>query len=458
MTFEKFFSPSSVAIIGASHTKGKIGYAIAENFVRESFKGRVYAVNPDTTPILGLPTYKSVLNIPDKIDLGIIVVPAVFVAKVLKECVKKKIPLVIIISGGFSEIGEKGKKLEEGLKKVLKKSKTRVIGPNCVGVYDSATKVDTLFLPIDRLKRPKQGNIAFVSQSGAVGSTILDWLAVEGVGISKFVSYGNAIDVNEAQLVNFLAHDENTKVIAVYLEGIKSDGKQFMKIAKQVSKKKPIVVLKAGKTAKGEQAVASHTGSLAGSERIFAAVFKQTGLVEAQNWEELVDFAKAFSMQPLPKGGKLAIVTDGGGFGVLAADETERMNLELPEPSASMVKNLKNKLPTYVILHNPFDITGDATTERYQLVLEEILKKEFDGVIVIALMQVPTLDNKIINTIVSMKKFGKPILCCMIGSEFTERVEKMLENNEIPVYQTPERAVRAFASLNYYAKKKKEIM
>jgi len=458
MTFEKFFSPSSVAIIGASHTKGKIGYAIAENFVRESFKGRVYAVNPDTTPILGLPTYKSVLNIPDKIDLGIIVVPAVFVAKVLKECVKKKIPLVIIISGGFSEIGEKGKKLEEGLKKVLKKSKTRVIGPNCVGVYDSATKVDTLFLPIDRLKRPKQGNIAFVSQSGAVGSTILDWLAVEGVGISKFVSYGNAIDVNEAQLVNFLAHDENTKVIAVYLEGIKSDGKQFMKIAKQVSKKKPIVVLKAGKTAKGEQAVASHTGSLAGSERIFAAVFKQTGLVEAQNWEELVDFAKAFSMQPLPKGGKLAIVTDGGGFGVLAADETERMNLELPEPSASMVKNLKNKLPTYVSLHNPFDITGDATTERYQLVLEEILKKEFDGVIVIALMQVPTLDNKIINTIVSMKKFGKPILCCMIGSEFTERVEKMLENNEIPVYQTPERAVRAFASLNYYAKKKKEIM
>jgi acetyl coenzyme A synthetase (ADP forming)-like protein len=458
MTFEKFFSPSSVAIIGASHTKGKIGYAIAENFVRESFKGRVYAVNPDTTPILGLPTYKSVLDIPDEIDLGVIVVPAILVAKVLKECVKKKIPSVIIISGGFSEMGDRGKKLEEQLKKIFEKSKTKVIGPNCVGVYDSTTKVDTLFLAIDRLKRPKQGNIAFISQSGAVGSTILDWLSVEGVGISKFVSYGNAIDVNETQLLSFLGQDETTKVIAVYLEGIKSDGKEFMKIAKQVAKKKPIVVLKAGKTAKGGQAVASHTGSLAGSERIFAAVFKQTGIVEAQNWEELVDFAKAFSMQPLPKGERLAIVTDGGGFGVLATDEAERQNIKLPEPGSLMIKSLKSKLPSYVSLHNPLDITGDATTERYQIVLEEILKKEFDGVIVIALMQVPTLDNKIIDTLISMKKFGKPILCCMIGSEFTERAEKTLENNEIPVYQTPERAVRTFSSLVYYAQKKKEMM
>jgi acetyl coenzyme A synthetase (ADP forming)-like protein len=458
MTFENFFSPSSVAIIGASHTKGKIGYSVAENFVRESYKGQVYAVNPDTTPILGLPTYKSVLDIPDKIDLGIIVVPAVIVSKVLKECVKKKIPSLIIISGGFSETGENGKKLEEELKKILKNSKTRVIGPNCVGIYDSTTKVDTLFLSIDRLKRPKEGNIAFISQSGAVGSTILDWLAVEGVGISKFISYGNAVDVNEAQLLDFLAKDEKTKVIAVYLEGIKSDGKEFMKIAKEVSKKKPIVVLKAGKTAKGGQAVASHTGSLAGSERIFAAVFKQTGIIEAQNWEELIDFAKAFSMQPLPKGDKLAIITDGGGFGVLATDEAERQNLELPEPGKALVKSLKTKLPPYVILHNPLDITGDATTERYRIVLEEILKKEFDGVIVIALMQVPTLDNKIIDTIVSMKKFGKPILCSMIGSEFTERAEKMLENNGIPVYQTPERAVRTFSSLVYYANKKKEIM
>ena len=458
MTLEKFFSPSSVVIIGASHTKGKIGYAIAENFVRESFKGSVYAVNPDTTPILGLPTYKSVLDIPDKIDLAVIVVPAVFVAKVLKDCVKKKIPSVVIISGGFSETGEKGRKLEEELKKIVENSKTKVIGPNCVGVYDSTTKVDTLFLAVDRLKRPKQGNIAFVSQSGAVGSSILDWFSVEGVGISKFISYGNAIDVNESQLLKFLAEDDGTRVIAVYLEGIKSDGKEFMKIAKEVAKKKPIVVLKAGKTAKGEKAVVSHTGSLAGSERIFAAVFKQTGIVEAQNWEELADFAKAFSMQPLPKGDRLAIVTDGGGFGVLAADEAERQNLELPEPSSSLIKNLKGKLPPYVSLHNPLDITGDATTERYRIVLEEILKKEFDGVIVIALMQVPTLDNKIIDTIISMKRFEKPVLCCMIGSEFTQRAEKMLENNGIPVYQTPERSVRTFSSLVYYAKKKKEMM
>lgn len=458
MAIEKFFSPSSIAIIGASHTKGKVGYAVAENFVRESFKGRVYAVNPDTTPIIGLPTYKSVLEIPDTIDLAVIVVPAVFVAKVLRECAKKKISSVIIISSGFSEIGKQGEKLEEELKNILKKTKMNVIGPNCVGVYDSSSKVDTLFLSLDRLKRPKQGSIAFVSQSGAVGSTILDWLAAEGVGISKFISYGNGIDVNETSLIEYLARDEKTKVIALYLEGIKANGKEFMKIARQVSKKKPIVVLKAGKTSKGSQAVASHTGSLAGSERIFAAVFKQTGMIEAQNWEELVDFSKAFAMQPLPKSDRLAIVTNGGGYGVLATDEAERLNLELPEPSNQLKKALQKKLPSYVSFHNPLDITGDATTERYQLVLEDILQKEFDGAVVITLMQVPTLDNKITDTIISMKKFGKPLLCCMTGSEFTERTEKILENNDIPVYQTPERAVRTFSSLVYYAKKKKEMM
>jgi acetyl coenzyme A synthetase (ADP forming)-like protein len=458
MAIEKFFSPSSVAIIGASHTKGKIGYAIAENFVRESFKGRVYAVNPDTTPIIGLPTYKNVLEIPDKIDLAVIVVPAVFVTKVLKECAKKKIPSIIIISSGFSEIGKQGEKLEQELKNILKKSKVNVIGPNCVGVYDSASKVDTLFLSLDRLKRPKQGSIAFVSQSGAVGSTILDWLAAEGVGISKFISYGNGVDVNETSLIEYLAKDKKTKVIALYLEGIKADGKEFMKVAKQVSKKKPIVVLKAGKTSKGSQAVASHTGSLAGSERIFAAVFKQTGIIEAQNWEELVDFSKALAMQPLPKSDRLAIVTNGGGYGVLATDEAERLNLELPEPSNRLKKSLQKKLPPYVSFHNPLDITGDATTERYQTALEEILQKEFDGAIVITLMQVPTLDSKITDMIISMKKFGKPLLCCMTGSEFTEKAEKNLENNGIPVYQTPERAVRTFSALVYYAKKKKELM
>ncbi len=457
MAIEKFFSPSSVAIIGASHTKGKVGYAVAENFVRESFKGRVYAVNPDTTPIVGLPTYKSVLEIPDTIDLAVVVVPAVFVAKVLKDCAKKKISSVIIISSGFSETGKQGEKLEQELKTILKKSKMNVIGPNCVGVYDSSTNVDTLFLSLDRLKRPKQGSIAFVSQSGAVGSTILDWLAAEGVGISKFISYGNGVDVNETSLIEYLAKDEKTKVIALYLEGIKSDGKEFMKVAKKVSKIKPIVVLKAGKTSKGSKAVASHTGSLAGSERIFAAVFKQTGIIEAQNWEELVDFSKAFAMQPLPKSDKLAIVTNGGGYGVLATDEAERLNLELPEPSDQLKKSLQKKLPAYVSFHNPLDITGDATTERYKIALEEILH-EFDGAVVITLMQVPTLDSRITDVIISMKKLGKPMLCCMTGSEFTERAEKILESNDIPVYQTPERAVRTFSALVYYAKKKKEFM
>lgn len=451
MTLEKFFNPSSVAVIGASHTPGKVGYIILENFVRGGFSGKIFPVNPDTTPILNLQVYESVKKIPEKIDLAVIAVSATIVPRVLRECTEKKIPAAIIISSGFAEIGKAGARLEEEVKKIIEKGKIRVLGPNVVGIFDSISKVDTIFLPPDRMLRPTSGELSFITQSGAVGSTIIDWLATENVGISKFVSYGNAVDVNESDLLEFLADDADTKVIAMYLEGIKSSGKKFIEALKKVTKKKPVLILKAGKTEKGTRAVVSHTGSLAGSAKIYSTVFKQFGAIEANDWEELFDFAKIFAMQPLPKGEKVLIITDGGGFGILATDEAEKKNLQLIDPSEKMSASLKKILPSFTTIHNPLDLTADADATMYNTVIEEAVK-HYDGLVVIALFQVPTVEEKLVDNIIEAKKFGKPIVCCSVGSDFSQRMIDKLEKNSIPVFPSPERAVRALSTLRKYVR------
>ncbi len=451
MTLDYFFNPKTVAIIGASHNPGKIGYAVLENFVKGGYQGKIFPINPDNTPIFDLPVYKSLREAPAKIELAVIAVPAKFVPKVLKECVEENVKAVIIISAGFSEIGEEGKKLEDQLRKIISKKNIRVLGPNVVGVYDSSSKLDTLFLSQERLQRPKEGNISFITQSGAVGSTVIDWLADEGVGISKFISYGNALDVNETDLLEYLSQDEKTKVIIAYIEGIRAQGKKFLETMKKIAHKKPIVVLKAGKTERGTKAVASHTGSLAGSAKIYSAVFKQAGIIEAMSWEELFDYSKALSMQPLPLGDNLLIITNGGGFGVLATDEAERLNLELKELSTKLKTDLGKVLPNYVSLANPMDLVGDSTSDRYRIAIEHAVK-EFDGLVVITLFQVPTLEENIVDVVIDAKKYGKPILCCATGGKFTQRLSERLELSGVPVYPTPERAVKAFAAISKYSK------
>jgi len=450
-----FFNPQSVAVIGASRTPSKFGHIILKNFVRGSFQGKIYPVNPNTDSILGIEVYPSVKKIPEKVDLAVIVTPAKTVPKILDECAEAGVRCVVIISAGFSEIGKQGQKLEEQCRKIIKNKKIRVVGPNCIGVYDTLSGVDTFFLPKARLGRPKKGEITFISQSGAVGSTILDWLSEEKIGISKFVSYGNAIDINETDLLEYFAEDEKTKVIAMYLEGIKSSGEEFIKIAKKTVKKKPLIVLKSGKTERGIAAVASHTGSLAGVAKIYSGAFKQSGIIEANNWEELFDFARALSTQPLPEGDNLAIVTDGGGFGVLATDEAERENIKLKEPSKGMRTILRKKMPAYVSLYNPIDLTGDATAERYAITISEAMK-EFDGIMAITLFQLPTIGKDLVEEIIELsKKYNKPILCCATGGDFTKRMIKKLEEGSIPVYPTPERAVRAFNAMVKYSSIKK---
>jgi acyl-CoA synthetase (NDP forming) len=367
--------------------------------------------------------------------------------------VKKRIEAIIIISAGFSEVGEEGKKLEIECKKIVKGTYTRILGPNCIGVFDPYTNVDTLFLSRERCGRPKQGKIAFISQSGAVGSTILDWLSEQNIGISKFVSYGNAMDVDDCDLLEYLGDDDKTDVITVYLEGIEASGQKFMRIAKKVTKKKPIIILKSGKTEKGAEAVYSHTGSLGGSAKIYSAAFKQTGIIEADSWEELFDFARAFSTQPLPRGNRIAIVTDGGGFGVLATDEAERQGLELPEPSDRLRKEMSKVMPPYASMHNPIDLTGDADADRYRVVIETCLRsKEYDGVIAITLFQVPTLEKEVVDHIIKLhREYKKPLLACAAGGKFTQELSEKLMEGGVPVYPTPERAVKAMKALVEYS-------
>ncbi len=447
MSLEKFFNPISIAVIGASRTPGKIGYTILEN-LKYSFKEKLYPINPNAGEILGLTSYSSVLDVEEPIDLGIIVVPVELVKDVILECKKKKIRSVIIISSGYSEIGEKERELE--LKNIINKSKMRVMGPNCTGVYKK--DLDMLFFPRKRLKRPPLGSISFITQSGAFGSILLDIMAHNGVGVSKFISIGNKIDVDEIDLINYLEKDLKTRCIAIYLESI-SDGNKFIKTARKVVKKKPIVVFKAGKTAKGSEAVASHTGALAGEAKIYSAAFKQAGIIEAESSEEIFDFSKVLANQPVLKDNKIAIVTDGGGFGIVATDAAVKCGLELPQFDDSSVKALKKSLPEYGIAKNPVDLTGDATVERYQKALDIVLNdKNVSGVVVIALMQIPTLTDDIVGVLRDAKAHGKPIAVCSAGSDYVIERNRKLEMYGIPVYPTPERAVKALKVLLEYGK------
>ena len=447
MSLNKFFNPSSIAVIGASRTPGKIGHTILEN-LKFSFKDKIFPINPNAGEILGLTTYSSVLDIEDPIDLAVIAVPAEMVKDVLLECKKKKIGAAVIISSGFSEIGKEERVLE--LKEILKNGKMRVIGPNCIGVYKK--DLDMVFFPRNRLKRPPNGSISFITQSGAFGSILMDIMAHNGVGVAKFISIGNKLDVNEIDLIAYLEKDLATRCIAIYMESV-SDGKEFIKTAQRVTKTKPIVAFKAGKTEKGNEAVASHTGSLAGSSKVYSAAFKQAGIIEANTSEEIFDFAKVLSNQPILKDNKIAIVTDGGGFGIVAADAAIKNGLELPELEEKTLKQLKKVLPDYGIAKNPVDLTGDANVERYQKALEAVLNdKNVSGVVVIALMQIPTLSDEIIHVLRNCKTIGKPITVCSAGGDYVLGINRKLEKFGIPVYPSPERAVKAMKILYEYGK------
>jgi acyl-CoA synthetase (NDP forming) len=368
--------------------------------------------------------------------------------------VSKNVRAAIVVSGGFREIGAKGEQLELEIRKKSKDSGLRIIGPNCIGVYDPLNHVDTLFLPRYRLRRPKQGPIAFVSQSGAFGSAVLDWAASQDIGISKFISIGNKIDVDEVDLLNYLADDPSTKCITLYVESI-GRGREFLKTASQVAKNKPLVVLKGGLTNDGASAALSHTGSLAGSAKVCEGAFEQAGAIQALTVDELFDYARALAYQPIPKAQKeIAIVTNGGGFGVISTDEASELGLRLAKFSPETTKTLQEKLPEYSTVRNPLDLVGDADVERYRTALNAISSDSNVGIIlVIVLLQTSFIESDVVDAITeSQVTYGKPTVVCTIGGDFTQILVKMLEENRIPSYTTPERAVNAINALIKYAK------
>ena len=446
---EKFFYPKSVAIIGASRDPRKFGHTILRNF-REDFKGPIYPINPKAEEILGLRCYPSVKEIYGKVDLAVVVVPAEAANGAVEECVEKGIPAVVVITAGYREIGGEGIAREKELENIIQKAKgkTRVIGPNVLGIYDPYGNVDTLFLPDYKLKRPAAGSIAFISQSGAFGSAIIDWAATEGIGISRFVSYGNAVDIDEIELLKYLADDEQTKAILCYIEGVKN-GRKFLETLKEATRKKPVIIFKAGKSETGAKAAMSHTGSLAGKYEIFRAAIKQGGAIEARTVEQMFDFARALAYQPKAKGPNVGIITNGGGFGVICADVCTQTCLQLASFSKETMEKLKPIMPAYSTTHNPLDLIGDADAKRYEAALNALMDdKNVDCIICVVLMQTTTLEPDVVEVISNAKeKSTKPILIVSAGGEYTQLLLKSLEKEGIPAYPTPERAAKAMAVL-----------
>ncbi|WP_297488650.1 acetate--CoA ligase family protein [Thermococcus sp.] len=450
------FYPRSVAVIGASHVPGKIGNAIMRSITLR-FGGKVYAVNVKGGEIevngRRFKVYRSIREVPDEVDVAVIAVPAKFVPNVIDECGEKGVKGAVVISAGFKEAGRVD--LEEELVRRAKKWGIKVVGPNCLGVTNLENGFDCNFNPPERQARPPFGKVAFMSQSGAFGAAILDWAAREKIGMSKFISLGNMADLDESDFMAYLGDDPKTGVITGYIEGVK-DGRKFFNTAKEVTLKKPVVILKSGRTEAGAKAAASHTGSLAGAYRIYQAVFEQAGVLEAKSMRQLFNYAKALAMQRPAKGDRVAIVTNGGGAGVMMSDGLLERGMKLAELSGETLEKFKQdieagKLPEHMSYRNPIDVIGDAPSSRYEVAMRYALEDEnVDVLVVIALFQSPALDEDIVEAIAKMKAYGKPIVFVAPGGDYPHKMARNIELKGIPVYETVEDGVDAVYALVKY--------
>jgi acetyl coenzyme A synthetase (ADP forming)-like protein len=443
--FEFFFSPQSVAVIGASRDEEKLGHGVLKNLLHYGYKGKVYPINPKADEVLGLRAYPSVLDVPGEIEMAVVVVPAPLVARVLEECGQKGVQGVVIITAGFREVGGQGLKEEKRLAEIASRYGMRIIGPNCLGLIDTLSALNATFSP----SMPRRGDIAIMSQSGALLVAILDWAVAQEVGFSRVVSLGNKADVDEVDILEAWGEDPHSKVIAAYLEGVE-DGKRFMEVARRVTLKMPVVVIKAGTTESGARAVSSHTGSLAGSEKAYDAALRQSGIVRAHSMEDLFDYSFAFSKQPLIKGNRIAVVTNGGGAGIMASDEVERVGLKMASLSVETIERLRERLPPEANIYNPVDCLGDADAERYGYALETVLNDEnVDGVIAAFTTQVVVQAEDFAWAIVERaKRYEKSILASFMGGEISQAGIKILRENGIPNYHFPERAVGAMRAMD----------
>ncbi|OHB83410.1 MAG: hypothetical protein A3J73_03250 [Planctomycetes bacterium RIFCSPHIGHO2_02_FULL_38_41] len=446
---ETFFNPPSVAIVGATEKPGSLPGIILKNIMDMGFKGRIYPVNPKYQNVFGLRCFPSLLDIPDAVALTVIAIPAQFVVDTMKQQAQKKIQYSIIISAGFREMGAEGTEMEEKIKKISIENNIRILGPNCLGILDNYTNFTTSFLPWERVSKPQKGSLSILSQSGAFAIALLDLATQEGLGIAKMVNYGNRMDIGESTLLPFLADDVHTKVIAIYMESV-DNGRKFLEVAKECSRKKPIVALKVGKVAAGIAAAKSHTGAIAGRYEIYRAAFLKSGIIETNGLEEFIDGVKALSMQNPPKGNRILIVTNGGGFGVIVADHCSENGIELPPPSDHLKEKLRSKFSRFYVVNNPVDLTGSACDEDYYNALKTCMveSNEYDAAIIIPLMAPKGMTEKVVALISDiMKLSGKPAVICTVGGTFTIKVKQLFEACNFPVYPSPERSVKAMATL-----------
>jgi len=443
------FRPTSVAVIGASARRNTIGREILHNLIDYEFNGKIFPVNPKAGVIHSIKAYSTVLDVPDAVDMAVIAVPKELVPTVAEQCGVKGVRGLVVISAGFKEIGGRGVALEEQLLGIVKKYGMRLVGPNCFGVVntDPMVRLNATF----GKARPKPGPISFVSQSGALGEAILGFADQLNLGFSMFASVGNKADISSNDLIRYWEHDDATKMILMYIENF-GNPQNFTKIARAVTKSKPIVAVKSGRTAQGARAVSSHTGALAGADLGVDVLFAQCGVMRTSTIEELYDVAMALSHQPVPRGNRVAVVTNAGGPGILATDAIIASGMELPPLPAKIKKELKSFLPEEVSLNNPLDLIAGARGREFTLALEAVCKhKAYDTIVPIFVQPITTDEIEVATSIIeAKKKTDKPFFVCFMGAGFRSEGIDMMMAHGIPVYIFPEAIAKALRTLDDY--------
>ncbi len=448
-----FFSPRSVAVVGASPEEGKLSNIILKSLKNAGFSGDIYPINPKHDAIEGFKCYASLDELEGTVDLALFAMGAARAVELIKDFAHK-LSGVIIISGGFGEAGPEGVALEGALRAVTSNHPIRIIGPNCLGLYDTNSLVDTFFIPAERFLRPKPGGLSIISQSGSFALTVMDCLAGEGIGVSRVISYGNMVDVSESDCLDYLADDPSTTAVAMYIESV-SDGKRFIKAAAACSAVKPVMAIKAGRARVASSAAQSHTGAIAGRYELYRAAFKKAGIVEVTGYEDFIGGCKALGLYGPATGTKVIIITDGGGIGVSLTDAAITNGLDIAPLPATVAAKLKETLPGFCTIANPIDLTGSVTDELYGEALEKALASGYyDIAIVATLLGPPALTDNLATVLADKAKAAnKPLIICSPGGEYTRMKNKSFMKLGLPVYTSPEGAIRGARVLTGFKQK-----
>ena len=445
-----FFQPQGVVVIGASTSPEKLGYGAARNLIESGYQGAIHFVAQKSGELFGRTIHTSLQDVPNPVDLAILIVPTQATPQAIEECARRGIKAAVIVSAGFREVGAEGAALEQQCVAIARAHGVRLLGPNCIGTIDTHLPLDTTFL---QPPMPEKGGIGFISHSGAFAAAIIDWARGQGFGFSRIVSLGNQADVNETDMLPMLADDDATKVIVMYMESI-SNGRRYVQTASEVSKQKPVIALKVGRFEAGQKAAASHTGALAASDTAFNAAFEKAGVLRAETAEQMFDWARALETCPLPKGNRIAILTNAGGPGVIAADSLEHHNLMLAHLGESTLEALSATLPPAANIHNPVDMLASASSETYATCLKTLLQdKNVDAVLIILppppMFKAEEVARAMIEVI---EHFNKPVVVALMGSTLVEEAGNVFRAARVPTYPFPERAASALATLVKRAK------